>query len=422
MGVRLLGAWRARRRARPDPLALALADHRRYERQIDRLHLRHLTGSGLHRLTQDGVSLGSVVMHRTKVARLLAGAVSGGTYQLHPATLRTIRVGGKDRIVFEYPVLDLVGHGVVADLLAERVEPTLSGNLHSYRSGVSWWRGVAAFARYVRAHRDAHADPRDRGLYVLRRDVDAYTDSIPLGPSSPLWPLVTDVLGGDGVRSSPAWPLVEEVVRPRLQGREGDLACRVRGVATGQPISVLAFNLYLRELDREIEAVPGAFYARYSDDLLVAHPDAAVAREVDAVLDARLAALGLRFNARKSRDLYLTGAGRLSAAWPEARGTTFVTFLGMRVGMEGTVALGERKVRGLLREAERRARNTARALRDADDDRRGRAVAAVVNALLDPDEPVLTGGPAPILARAVTDRPQLDWLDHAVTPRAARGV
>lgn len=37
-----------------------------------------------------------------------------------------------------------------------------------------------------------------------------------------------------------------------------------------------------------------------------------------------------------------------------------------------------------------------------------------MNALLDPDEPVLTGGPAPILARAVTDRSQLDWLDHAL--------
>jgi hypothetical protein len=281
---------------------------------------------------------------------------------------------------------------------------------------------VAAFAAFVRAHRAAHPDPRQRGLYVLRRDIDAYTDSIPLGPASRLWSQVADALGGPAVRSSRLWPLVEEVIRPRVRLPDGGLATRVRGVATGQPISVLAFNLYLSELDHELAAVPGAFVARYSDDLLIAHPDAVTARELDTLLEARIQALGLRFNPRKRRDLYLTGAGRASADWSAARGTTFVTFLGMRVGMEGTVALGERKVRGLLREAQRRAHNTARAVERGDPERRGRAVASVVNALLDPDEPVLTGGPAPVLARAVTDRAQLDWLDHALARIVAGAV
>jgi hypothetical protein len=362
-------------------------------------------------------------MHRERVARLLADAVSSGRYELHPATLRTIRVNGKDRVVFAYPVLDLVVHGVVADLLLERVEPTLSERLSSYRPGRSWWSGVSAFAAYVRAHRAARPAPRDRGLYVLRRDVDAYTDSIPLGPASTMWPLIGELLGGLGeARASRTWPLVEEVVRPRLLGNGGGLATRLRGVATGQPISVLAFNLYLRELDHELEAVPGTFSARYSDDLLVAHPDAEVAQALSDRMDERLAGVGLRFGAKKRRDLFLTGAGRPSEAWPEARGTTWVPFLGMRVGMDGTVALGERKVRGLLREAERRAWNTARSLRASDEEARGRAVATVVNALLDPDEPVLTGGPAPVLARAVTDRPQLDWLDHALARIVASAV
>jgi hypothetical protein len=185
---------------------------------------------------------------------------------------------------------------------------------------------------------------------------------------------------------------------------------------------VLAFNLYLRDLDHDLASVPGVFSARYSDDLLVAHADPAVARALSDRMDERLTELGLRFGAKKRRDLYLTGAGRPSEAWPGARGTTWVPFLGMRVGMDGTVALGERKVRGLLREAERRAWNTARSLRTSDREDRGRAVAAVVNALLDPDEPVLTGGPAPVLARAVTDRPQLDWLDHALARIVASAV
>ena len=42
-------------------------------------------------------------------------------------------------------------------------------------------------ARYVRAHRNLHRNPRDRGLYVLRCDIKSYGESIPVFPQSPLW-------------------------------------------------------------------------------------------------------------------------------------------------------------------------------------------------------------------------------------------
>ena len=51
-----------------------LADPRRYERQIDRLHERYLFTRHLYELRQDDVSLASVVMNRRKVARVLAPA------------------------------------------------------------------------------------------------------------------------------------------------------------------------------------------------------------------------------------------------------------------------------------------------------------------------------------------------------------
>lgn len=286
--------------------------------------------------------LSSVVLHRGCVARLLAQAVSRGRYELHPAVLRTIRVGGKDRVVFAYPVLDLVVHGVVADLLLERMEPTLSDRLHSYRT-VS--RGERRFGvRPLRAcsPRRPPGPPRARGLYVLRRDVDAYTDSIPLGPSSAIWPLVTDLLGGDARRGRAwAWLLITDVVRPRLLGAEGGLATRFRGVATGQPISVLAFNLYLRALDRELEAVLGAFSARYSDDLLVAHPDPAVARALSDRMDARLAELGLRLGEEAARPVSDWGRSGVGCVAGGAGHATRRLSLGMRVGMDGTIALGE---------------------------------------------------------------------------------
>jgi len=401
------------RRERPGVHA-GLADARRYERQIDRLHQRHLYDGGLHELTDGEISLASVVMHRQHVARLLARTVAAGEYQLRPATVRALVLEGKKRTVFDYPLFDLVVHGVVAEILTEAIEPRLSTSVYSYRPGVTALDGVRDFASYLRQHRRERPDLRTRGVYVLRRDVESYTDSIPLGGGAPIWSQLRDVvaaLGGEPASESD-WRLIEEVVRPAVMTEDGSPSTRIRGVATGQPISCVCFNVNLSDIDAELRRIPGAFYARYSDDLVFAHPDPAVAREASSLLDARIDELSLALNADKRRDLYLTGAGRQSEAWPEARGTTSAPFLGMRVALDGTISLGHRRGRALLREARRRAANTASALPDVDADERGRTVAGVVNRLLDSNDAQLQAGAAHVLARGVTDRRQLDALDH----------
>jgi hypothetical protein len=427
--VRLLPDGLRRRRAGARTgLAATLADHRRYEAAIDRLNQRHLGGRAHFALTQDGVSLPSLALHRGSIARMLARSVASGEYRIGDATLREIRVAGRRRLVFMYQPFDLVIHAVIAGILSEALEPTLGDRLYSYRSGLGWVDAVADFAAFVRLHRRQRPDPRTRGLYVLRRDVDSYTDSIPLDARSPIWPMLRrlagDVGGGTDVGEiSPAeWELLCQVARPMLTGDDGGQACRLRGVPTGQPIATVAFNMYLREVDADAIAETGGWYARYSDDLLFAHPDAVVARATSDRLDDHLAHLRLRFGERKRRDLYLTGAGRPSSSWPEARGTIGVTFLGMRVDMEGRVAIGDAKVRALLREARRRARNVARGLDGASLDTRGRAVTAALAQLLDVDDHQLQTAPLPLLAAVVTDRAQLRSLDLELARIVASAV
>lgn len=362
------------------------------------------------------------------MARLLARAVADGAYELRPATVRSITVDGKQRTMFDYPLLDLIVHGVVADILAEVVEPRLSANVYSYRTGVSSVDAVKALARFLRRHVRDRPDPRTRGLYVLRRDVESYTDSIPLGSGAAIWKQLDQAvaLRGGPTPTAVDRRLIEEIVRPAVLTEDGRPATRFRGVATGQPISCVCFNLNLSDLDRDLLRVTrGGFYARYSDDLIFAHQDPAVTREVSALLDARIAELGLQFNPEKRQDLYLTGAGRRSSEWPEAHGTTSVRFLGMRVALDGTIALGHRKGRGLLREARRRAFNTAEALAHVEQHDRGAAVAAVLNVMLDPDDSQLQAPSASLLAGVVTDRRQLAELDHQlalVTAAATTGV
>jgi hypothetical protein len=396
-----------------------LGDYRRYEQQIARLDSRH---RGFH---QNGLSLTHVNFHRSKVARMLARTVSEGRYESAPARRKTIVVNGKERVIFSYQLTDLIVHGTVAELIAEAMESSLSARLYSYRKGISWWSAVSDFAGYLRAYRKDHPDPRTRHMYVVRRDVDSYTDSIPVGDGAPVWEMLRELLAAPSQAALHPrdWQLVERVVRPEVENPGGDPIRLERGVPTGQPISCILFNLYLRGLDRRMESVEHGFYARYSDDILFAHPCPEVARQAAAEMEGVLERLGLRFKKAKSLDLYLTGAGRPSSDWPEAVGACAVPLMGASVRADGTVSLGKKKTHRLLREIVVRTRRTARSLNGMDLDDFGRMICSVINRIFQPDSATfLEARSAALVRRAITDRRQLAQLDHWIARIVLRAV
>jgi hypothetical protein len=307
-------------------------------------------------------------------------------------------------------------HGVVADVVGEAVAHRLSPRVFSYRRGVAWLSPVSELAAWLREEQRRHTDPRRRGVYVLRRDVDSYTDSIPLGDRSPLWPLLSRDLG------APLPALVAQAIRVEMRLPDGGLASRHRGLPMGQPIASVIANLYLGELDQALERIPGAFYARYGDDFVFAHPDPDVARHADATIDRILRRLELTASDKKRQTLFLTAAGRPSERWAAAKGATSVPFLGTTVAADGTVGLDGRKLRSLLRDVERRTQATARSLRGADTERRGRAVCAVVNRALDPRGTLGQQRSAILLRRVVTDRRQLAQLDYWIARAVVAAV
>ena len=69
-------------------LHACLRDPARYERELDRLHRKHLVSRTLYALQQEGVTLARLVQRRRKVARLLARAVARGEYRLEPGQVR----------------------------------------------------------------------------------------------------------------------------------------------------------------------------------------------------------------------------------------------------------------------------------------------------------------------------------------------
>jgi hypothetical protein len=406
-------------------IRVGLADPGRYERQIERLHTRYLLSSLLYELQQDDVSLATVVLHRREVARLVAQTVARGEYELEPARVRSILVDGKEREVFALRLTDLIVHGAVNSLIEEALGEKLPVGVYSYRRGRCWWTAVADFAHYVRTHRRQRPDPKTRGLYVLRRDIEAYTDTIPVGDRSRLWDLLRETLASGAhadVLDEPHWQLIVRVVRPEAYVTPGREFTLWRGVPTGQPIACSMFNLYLEPLDRVLGAIPGGFYARYSDDILFAHPDVEVAQAADDTISTTVSALGLSLNPAKQRTLSLTAAGRPPVLWPQARAAMVVPFLGCRVAADGTVSLSRKKVRALLQELERRATQSVRAVPQRDIDSTGRMICAVVNRAMSGRLGPFQQRSAELLRRAVTDRRQLRQLDYWIPRIVLRAV
>jgi len=407
-------------------LAARLKDSRRYEGQIEHLHQKFALSRRLFTLRQDAVSLAAMVQDRRRLARAIAASVADGSYVSLPARVNNIVVAGKERRVFFYRLTDVVVHGALAAILAEAAEPHLSPRVYSYRKGVSWWTAVSDFARFLRAHRQARPDPGVRGLYVLRRDVSAYADSIPMAAASPIWEIIRERLASQAPASLDPdhWSLIERVVRPEFFAQEGrGHVSALTGVATGQPIACVLFNLYLTDLDRAMEQISGGFYARYSDDILFAHPDAAVAHEAAATMTRILRGLGLAFKPSKEFDRFLSRPGRPYQRWPDAKGTSAITFLGMRVSADGTVSITSEKLRALVDDLERRARTACGALGTADLEARGTLVCDVLNQCLFRDwRHEGTDGTAALLRCAVTDREQLAQFDYRLARLVVRVV
>jgi hypothetical protein len=401
-----------------------LRDQRRYLDQIDRLHLKYSQGRRLFDLEQDGVPLASFCLGRKKVARVLSETVGAGRYELQPAQARLVTIHGKPRLLYQLRLTDRIVHGVVAALINERVQPHYSDSLYSYRPGQHWWKAVADFARYLREHRRVRPDPKARGVYVMRRDIQKYTDTIPVGDRSPVWHQLKDLLGlkpERDRRSSSYWNLIRNVVRPETYSEGGYLYCNIHGLPTGSPISTTLFNLYLMPLDSVLANLPGAFYARYSDDILFAHPEASVVQHAIGRLESILNELRLSTNRSKDEDYYFTGAGRFSPVWASAKGTTSIAFLGCQVAFDGTVSLKPGKVHQLLNELRTRVRRTLMALPAQDPDTAGPVVCSVLNEALDPAS-LCRQKSALLLRSVVTNRPQLKDLDYHIARIVAESL
>jgi RNA-directed DNA polymerase len=242
-----------------------------------------------------------------------------------PAECWLNKADGRKKRVFLYPPLD----ELLFRVLNRGLQPMAAEVARPWcRSFVPGGGPRAAF-RTVLTDRDIDAKS------ALRIDVRDYFNSID----------VTDLL----TRLPEPWAdgplgtlLTVALLDPRIE-RGGTVVHGGRkGVMAGTPMAPLLATLYLTSLDREI-ADGGTTYARYSDDILVLAPPAALPG-LERLVRHRLAERGLQVNEAKS------GVALPGEPWD---------FLGFRYE-RGLIGLAPRTERKLKMKTTRLARSLLR--------------------------------------------------------------
>jgi len=181
-------------------------------------------------------------------------ALQRGTFEFRPAVALHYNFNGKHRTLYLPPWEERIVDLLLYRILNRRLHHWFSPNSYAYRDRrfsldrCQW--GIASLLRTAKGL-----------LYVVKRDISDYFASIDHGLL--LSKLATLVDSADSL-----YRLLEQRVR-FLYEEHGSLKAAQVGIPFGTSIACLLANIYLTDLDREMERVPGLHYFRYADDILL---------------------------------------------------------------------------------------------------------------------------------------------------------
>lgn len=393
-----------------------------YEASLDALIKKWSSRGRLEALEYRGVSLADLQGHVSTLARVLAKTIRNGEFRFSALSMSSVNLDGKVRILYRPNLVDAVVLTAAAKYLTAVAEPSLSNALHSFRKGRSSTALVRLVARYFRNHR-MRVPLRERGLYVLRRDIAKYGECIDATPTSPIFEQVERVLLNDADAAHRVLArrlIVAAITQPVLyhDGAQNPLA---RGVPTGSPIQIPCLNLYLADLDRRFDAVAGAFYARFGDDILFIHPDPHVCEWAALELERQMGSFNLEFNAEKCHTLFVNGAGRANPAWPRFKAASCIEYLGIRVHFGGGQGLKRLPLKALQSQLRRRFTSIRDTAGTDDPVILAQLMCDAVAKSIDPLHP-LSLPAAERLRRIVDDRSQLRDFDYRIALMVAEAA
>lgn len=385
-----------------------------YLNEITRIEEKYYYTDKMLFLRQDDVTLSHIVYNKEKVAKQLAKSIQKEEYEFKPAKTQIIKAGEKNREIFVFRITDFIIHGAVASILTQMASPYFSSTLFSYRKEMSIWDALKSFSKYLKDYNKKNKERFSKGLYVLRLDVSSYTDTIPVGDSSPLWDKLSDLYNMHNENPSPyIHNLIKNVIRPDIRSKNGALYNKVIGIPTGSPVSTFLFNFYLMDLDQKLEEDPDAFVARYADDICIASPDYFKVENLRSLITKNLGSLKLSTNDEKTGFYYFNKAGRLPDPPLIAKGISKIEYLGCQIDFQGTVSLNSKKVTKFLNEVKKRIKQSIHQIKEKPNDEKGRIICSAITNSLDPFS-TLKLQYADYLSWIINDRGQLKHLDYFI--------
>ena len=355
----------------------------------------HKRGQACHPSYRAHAELVGLIQNHESLTAAAMRAIKAGQYRLECAQKETICVD-KRRVIHNFNWLDtfMLYHLACAIELASA--PLLPTCLYSYRKGFSAGRAVSRAAEYIRS--------RDAACFVVRRDVQSF------GEQMRHHEILKDL-----ERFIHAGPLLLAFAADICAFRfmdHGKLGSNSLGLPGGHYLQLVCENLYLLDLDRAMQALPGC-YMRFGDDILYLCNEAAEACGGARIIEEYVGARGLALNPAKGLDLSLEKTIKPDLQ-PDGGRQTFkpvsqVLYLGACLDSRGNISVPAKKIRPFRAYMRRRIQAACRALPSHADSRMRLNIAlrAASRLLTVPDQ----GSPVAALLREPLSEQQLRELD-----------
>ncbi len=314
-------------------LADALLDRRRYDAVFDRLERRAAESSRLRfsYANHPELTLAWVLDRRAFVLKWMLGKLHSGSYQVYPARESMCEIAGKRRVLYRLEWPDRILQTVLAQVLSECWDDGFSDSLFSYRKGRSAMMAVQRAARFVRCQPPGP-------VYVLKRDVKSYGDSI---PHDRLFMTVQSRLTG---ADSGIIALVRQFVVFDYVSLEGQTLTKTHGLPTGMPLNCVLENVYLEPLDARMSSLPGVSYMRYGDDVWLATTDPGTAVKARQEMNEAITERALAWHPDKCLDLVLD-RGVVADAPEGFAAASRLPHLGVVINRHGHIDIPPEKLR-----------------------------------------------------------------------------
>lgn len=354
-----------------------LHDPKRYEFQIEKMFNKMKNEKGIGSVfdtTQEGIPFFTFNYDRRELARTIAESIKKESFRFTPPRQKKIKVKNKnkERLVYQVSPLDKIILCVLARLLTEILDPFLSDCVYSYRKGVSPRDEVKALGDFIK-------NQHQKGVYILQSDISSYSDEINVSEVSPFWNQLKDYFETlNIVPTDYQWYLIKEAVRPVHYNTEGDLQVNLKGAPTGSPITTLLYNFYVQRVDAYHMYEPTIFYARYSDDIVICHPDSEMLESSVDYLNIYLSALSLALSPKKTKRFYLSPAGNKGDN-PNWKGVNQLDILGCSLTGKGNLSISTIRQRKFIKKLYYLIRNTHELLPEASITEQGIAICNVIN-------------------------------------------